>query len=131
MEKLKVKSLPDMFNEALFCEMTEIGRIGQLVVYVWPHDGGEIPHFHIGDNNTFPHCTQFSTAIKIDKAEYFAHGGKYTDKLNSKQRKQLMTFLNSKSGIAGVTKWQILVEMWNSGDSKHKVYGSTPMPDYT
>jgi hypothetical protein len=78
----------------------------------------------------FPHCKKFSTAVKIEVAEYFAHGNKSTDTFNSKQRMQLVMFLNSKTGI-GVTKWQLVLEMWNSGESKHKVSPRQTMSDYT
>lgn len=121
--------LTDMLTEGLLCEMAEVGRIGKYIVYVWTRDGGEIPHFHVGDSATFPHCTQFSTAIKIEKAEYFAHGGKYTDKFNTKERKLLNAFLHKV--VDGDSNWEFIRKAWNRGSSKHMVLPGTTMPDYT
>lgn len=121
----------DSLNEAdMLCEMAEIGKFGKLIIYVWTRDGGEIPHFHIGDAVSFPRCSHFSTAIKIESAEYFPHGGKYTHKLNSKQRKELMKFLNSTDEF-GDTAWKLIKQMWNKGISSHKVKPTLPLPDYT
>jgi hypothetical protein len=44
----------ESLNEAdMLCEMAEIGRVDDFIVYVWTRDGGEIPHFHVGDAGTF------------------------------------------------------------------------------
>lgn len=133
MEHLDETLLGNMISEALnedsiLCEMAEIGKVDKFIVFIWSRDGGEIPHFHVGDAATYPKCTQFSTAIKIETAEYFPHGGKYTDNLNSKQKKKLNNFL--KEIDDDETNWKYLVRTWNKNNSNHKLNINTPQPDY-
>lgn len=124
------QSLENALTESeMLCEMAEVGRVGKYVVFVWSRDGGEIPHFHVGDASTYPRCTKFSAAIKIEVAEYFPHGGHYTDRFNSKETKALANFL--KKEVDGDTNWEFIRKAWNRGTSNHKVAPSHPMPDYT
>lgn len=128
-KKMKRQSEEYTLSEDLrLCEIGIVGIIGNLIVYVWPQYGGDIPIFFIGDALTFPDCTQFKTAIKIESAEYFTYSGQYTDKLNSEQREELMHFLNAKDD--NYKNGDFLREIWNHGNSKQVSYPQ-PIPDYT
>lgn len=108
----------------------EMARIGYtddgFEVYVNTDDGGNIPHFHYRVKGSWDN----HTCIKLDKPEYFHHDGKES-LLNSKQRKNLIQFLNRFDDEEGKTNWQILVIEWNRNNSNKKVDRNIPMPDYT
>lgn len=118
----------DMNDNRLY-EMAKIGRFKDLYIYIWMNDGGNVPHFHISDSANYPQNSTVEIAIKIEKAEYFPHGGKYTDKLNSKQKKELVKFF--KESEDGESNWKYLLKTWNRNNSTMKLTLSTPMPDYT
>lgn len=121
----------DPINEKWLAEMAKVGTIdGNYDIVVWPRDCGEIPHFHIWDSNT--RGNEFHTCIKLEKPEYFHHTGK-EDVLNSKMKKELVTFLQAKSKVkkAELTNWQWLVILWNMNESKHNVDEDLIMPDYS
>lgn len=116
-------------------EMAEIGSFGKskkldFVVFIWSRDPGFIPHFHIGDSETYPKCTKFQTCLKIESPEYFPHGGKYTDRLNSNQLEQLIEFLKTEDE-EGESNWKFLLRTWNRNSSKMKVEINQEIPDYT
>lgn len=116
-------------------EMAEIGSFGKgkkldFVVFIWSRDPGYIPHFHIGDSETYPNCTKFQTCLKIESPEYFPHGGKYTDQLNTNQLDQLIEFLKMEDE-EGESNWKYLLKTWNKNTSKMKVILKQEMPDYT
>lgn len=116
-------------------EMAEIGSFGKgkkldFVVFIWSRDPGYIPHFHIGDSETYPNCTKFQTCLKIESPEYFPHGGKYTDQLNTNQLDQLIEFLKMEDE-EGESNWKYLLKTWNKNSSKMKVILKQEMPDYT
>lgn len=134
-----MKSLPNMLKES-FCihdmnddrlyEMAKIGRFKDLYIYIWMNDGGNVPHFHISDSANYPQNSTIEISVKIQSAEYFPHGNKYEDQLNSKQKKELVKFFNSKTAL-GVSNWMILIDTWNRNNSSINLPISTPMPDYT
>ena len=116
-------------------EMAEIGSFGKskqldFVVFIWSRDPEFIPHFHIGDSETYPKCTKFQTCLKIESPEYFPHGGKYTDRLNSNQLEQLIEFLKIEDE-EGESNWKFLLRTWNRNSSKMKVEINQEIPDYT
>lgn len=119
----------DMNDNRLY-EMAKIGRFKNLYIYIWMNDGGNVPHFHISDSANYPQNSTIEISVKIQSAEYFPHGGKYEDKLNSKQKKELVKFLNSHTSL-GVSNWKILIDTWNRNNSGMNIPISTPMPDYT
>lgn len=110
-------------------DLMEMARIGYtddgFEVYVNTDDGGNTPHFHYRIKGSW----EFHTCIRLDKPEYFHHDGK-EDILNSKQRKNLIKFLNKFDNEEGKTNWQILIAEWNRNNSNMKVSRDTPMPDY-
>lgn len=90
---------------------------------------GPIAHFHIEDKN-------FHTCIKLDSPEYFDHGGKYKDKLSSKQVKSLIEKLYStpkKYKNTNLTLYELLVLYWNDNNREGKPVNRNrnSMPDYT
>lgn len=118
-------------------EIAEIGYFGKgekldFVVFIWSRDPGYIPHFHIDDSETYPKCTKFQTCLKIESPEYFTHGGKYTDQLNTNQLDQLIEFLKMEDE-EGESNWKYLLKTWNKNSSKMemKVILKQEMPDYT
>lgn len=122
-EKTPTKEWDDML-----LEMAQIGNINKtLVIYVRSNDPGNIPHFHIVDKTTLGN--KFHTCIKIETSEYFHHTGK-EDVLNSKERKQLLDFLNYSNEL-GVSNWRYLLLSWNTNNSTKKVNMNIQMPDYT
>lgn len=140
MEKLNVDEhiLRDMFEESLnihdsndnrLYEMAKIGRFKNLYIYIWMNDGGNVPHFHISDSSNYPQNSNIEIAVKILSPEYFPHGGKYTDKLNSREIKALINFMNKSED--GENNWKYLVKTWNRNNSGAKIPPNTPMPDYT
>ena len=114
------------FGHKLY-EMAQIGKIGGLYVLIFS-DEGMVPHFHISDKPN-PKESNFSSAVKIQIPEYFPHGGHYEDKLSSKQKKQLMKFLNTID--TGLSNWEFLLRTWNKNNSCNKVNLYTELPDYT
>lgn len=116
-------------------EMARVGFIGgKLEVYVWTDDPGNIPHVHIRDANSQGH--EFETCVRLDKADYFLHGH-YTDKLNSSQKKALMSFMqDSPKSPRYNTNYDLAVDMWNLNNSNVTITpqqnnGTTLIPDYT
>lgn len=123
--KRVVKSSQDIYG------MSRIGYSGNLEVYVNTDDGGNIPHFHMRDKDNWD---RFHCCIKILSPEYFVHEGK-EDKLNSKQRKELCKFLNSKVTRSRYAEsmdnnWQFICLLWNVNNSSVEVPDDAEMPDY-
>lgn len=110
---------------------TEMARVGitedNYEIYINTNDAGKIPHFHYRKENDWK---AFHTCIQIEKAEYFHHGTKQ-DVLNSKQKKELVKFLNTKpKSKRYANNWELLVEMWNLNNSDVELNEDIEMPDY-
>ena len=109
--------------------LTEMARIGftddGFEVYVNTDDGGNIPHFHYRTKGTW----EFHSCIKIEKAQYFEHEGKES-KLNTKQKKQLVKFLNGIDKEDNRTYWETIISEWNRNNSDKKVPKDLKMPNY-
>lgn len=119
-------SMSDKHNYQDLLEMARVGFTDdQYEIYVNTDDSGKIPHFHYRKKNEWD---KFHTCIKIEKAEYFLHGGK-NDKLNSRQKKELIIFLNKKTN-RNMRNWDHIVDMWNMNNSDVLVDESTKMPNY-
>ena len=116
------------FPDKMLMEMATVGKLNNLLtVIIRTNDPGNIPHFHIVDNETFG--SKFHTCVKIEKPEYFIHTGK-EDILNSKLRKELIEFFGC-SDKWGVNHWDIVLQEWNRNNSHIEIDPHTPMPDYT
>lgn len=112
-----------------YLEMALVGHTeDNLEILVRTNDPGKLPHFHIIDKNK-----KFNNegCIRIDIPEYFDHGGK-TMHLNSKQRKDLIDFLNKpyRNKKLNITNWDYLVLLWNDNNSDIEIDDNVEMPDY-
>ena len=121
-EKTSMKNSCDML-----LEMAQIGTFNKYTIIVWTNDPGNIPHFHIVDTST--RGEKFHTCIQIEKPEYFHHTGK-EDILSSKERKQLVDFLN-KNDKWGEQNWIVLLKEWERNNSNISIDINQPIPDYT
>lgn len=96
------------------------GENTDFKVQLGENEGDNIPHFHL-DNGEIGK-KQKKTAIRIDMPYYFLHGDK-TYILNSKERKNLIAWLNAKpiykkgnegeNGEFPKSNWENLRNMWN------------------
>lgn len=120
----------EKLRESMLLEMARVGFIDdEYEVYIHTDDPGNVPHFHIWDAET--RGQKFHTCIRIESPEYFHHTGK-EDYLNSSMRKELVSFLKSKSKNKRFSSnWEYLVSMWNDNNSKINVPEDITMPDYT
>ncbi len=118
-------------NKYPYLEMARVGILEcNLDIFIRTDDPGKLPHFHIVDRNNLDKRDN-EGCIRIDKAEYFSHGNK-TMTLNSKQRKELIKFLNEKpkNGLTD-TNWRYIVALWNDNNSDVILPIDLEMPDYT
>lgn len=108
-------------------EMSRLGYVGEYEVYVNTNDSGKIPHFHLRKADDW---NEFHTCICILEPKYFHHGNKQ-DVLNSKQRKELQAFMESKPKYAHEeNNWYRLVVLWNENNSDVEIPDSVVQPDY-
>ena len=82
--------------------------IGECKIEIYSSEGA-VPHMHVFNSDK-----SFEACICIYSNNYFAHGGKYTDKFSSKQCREFnewMSKINTK--IPGnITNWQGAVGFW-------------------
>lgn len=101
----------------IFSEERECGKFNGFQVDIGEDEGEFIPHFHLKrvQNND-------KTAIRLDMPYYFLHGDKKYI-LNSKERKFLVAWLNSKpTSTKNLGKndelpknnWESLKNAWNN-----------------
>lgn len=124
----------DLFkNLCQLSELEEMATVGKTNdnydIIIYTNDPGKIPHFHYFDDET--RGNKFHTCIRLDSAKYFHYGNK-TDKLNSKQKKELISFLNSPhKRYKEETNWQHLIYLWNDeNNSDVQIDEDISMPDY-
>lgn len=101
--------------------------IGECVIDIYPNED-PIPHFHIYNKDK-----SFNTCIRIYENMYFSHGGKYTDKFNSKQCKQLNDYLkqiNPKISLRPTTIWESIVIEWENTSTYNYPYKVGSQPHY-
>ena len=124
------KIAEDQYNEQLLLEMARVGFFSNFEVWIRTDDPGNIPHFHVWDQNSKGGL--FHTCVKILEPEYFHHTGK-EDVFNSKQKKELIEFLNAKplKSKWHPTNWDFIITVWNANNSKFEVPEDSPIPDYT
>lgn len=117
-------------QEILLAEMARVGDMTPaLEIYVRSHEGGNIPHFHIWDKVT--QGQKFHTCVEIKSPKYFHHTRK-EDILNMKQKRLLVEFLKAKPKKLRKydTNWEVVIDMWNNGDSEMSVVEDLEMPNY-
>ena len=83
--------------------------LGECKIEVYNGEG-DMPHFHL-----FRIDKSFECCICIYSPHYFAHGGKYKDQLNSKQRKQLDDWLDSSTKtLPQINNWSLIKSFWET-----------------
>ena len=112
----------------LLCEMAAICEDSNFLIWVWPTEGKNIPHFHFGDKATYGHV--WRTSICIEKPEYFLHGSDIV--LNARRKKKLIDMLSKKPEGPALfkTNWAKLVWQWNEVPDVKKIPYDEPMKDY-
>lgn len=124
-----MKTLEMMMQEHILNEMALVGNVDNFEIIVYTHDPGYIPHVHIIDAST--RGEKFSSCVKLESAEYFPHGGKYKDKLNTKERKAFQTFMESKPRNKRYsTNYEYACSMWNDNNSSVNIDENHPIPNY-
>ena len=98
-------------------------RVGACKVEVHGKEG-HIPHFHVIGNS-------FECCICIYEPLYFNHGYK-TDKLNSRELKELDIWLREKDDIfTAYTRWEIICYNWKTSENSMKLVPKNPVqPHY-
>lgn len=98
--------------------MSKIGvdNSANMVYYVNPdlNRVGE-PYFKVYDSISHPKATHIAR-ISFLESRYIIHrdeAGKQPWKLNSSEKKKLVTYLNKKSGLVRVTNWVYSMYLWN------------------
>ncbi len=120
----------EQHDKQLLLEMARVGYFSNFEVWIRTDDPGNIPHFHVWDKNSKGGL--FHTCVKILEPEYFHHDGK-EDVFNSKQKKELIEFLNAKpiKSKWHPTNWDFILTLWNANNSKVEVPDDLSIPDYT
>lgn len=97
---------------------------------------GMIPHFHfykeVSPKQGIPEDSdeKDNGCICILEPKYFIHG-KHQEKLDKKEMKSLIKFLNEKNET-GTTNWKFMIGLWNSSNPEStQVPYDTPIPEYT
>jgi hypothetical protein len=89
-------------------------NIGQCKIEVYGPNEGNVPHFHISNNDN-----SFRCCVRIYENYYFPHGGDYAGRLNSKQCKILNRWLSSQNinmNKCGLTNWQWITNAWENSN---------------
>lgn len=132
MKQIKIDMIRSkIYSDGTMTDHTELARVGftddDYEIYVNTDDTGKIPHFHYIKAHEW---NAFHTSIRIDKAKYFHHGTKQ-DILNSKQKKELVNFLQAESKNKRFkTNWEYLVSIWNDNNSDTVIDENIEIPDY-
>lgn len=110
--------------------LLEMANVGKFDIYTCSFYGeeGPVPHFHFYNvsKNIFG-------CIRLDKPNYFIHG-KHKAKLNSKGKKQLIEWLNSKETpfkkfMDKLTVWEYICILWNENNPDN-IYNNDKIPNY-
>ena len=89
--------------------------IGECKIEVYTNEGS-IPHFHL-----FNKDKTFETCICVYSNNYFAHGGKYLDKLSTKQCSILDEYLRQPSKQdKNISVWNAIRLSWEFGNQDSK-----------
>ena len=91
-------------------EMSQVGHFCEYDCVIYSREGKNEPHFHLENIQD-----EKFIAIKLLKPEYFIHGI-WQDKLNSREKTELIKFLNEKpSGKKGLiykTNFEYIYDTW-------------------
>ena len=80
--------------------------IGECKIEIYAGEG-TVPHMHIFNNDK-----SFETCICIYSNNYFAHGGKYSDKFSSKQCGEFNEWMGRINTKFRISNWQTVVGLW-------------------
>ncbi len=107
--------------------MAHVGNIHNTNCVCVYDNEGPVAHFHIfsgpAKRPVWETCIQFTTA------SYFHHSGK-EGRLDSKEKKDLINFMNSPHKGLSITNWQYAKTLWNDNNPQWEIDANTPMPDY-
>lgn len=116
-------STEELMNEDCTGRINFSNKIGECKVYVYSNEG-TIPHFHLIASDGQESC------ICIYESLYFNHGSK-TMKLNSKQRKELDSWLSKPcQSNEKISNWKNINIVWKVGNGKDNVPKDATKPDY-
>ncbi len=87
------------------------------------------PHIHIGDDETYPLCTQFHAIVNLLSPQYVELNGECSQILDEAQLKGFIKSLGS-SDEDGDSNWKFALKSWNSNNHSVKISINYPMPDY-
>lgn len=134
--KITVHGTHPLHEKDLY-EMARVGYADNLEISVWTNDPGEIPHFHVTNDEPRGKASRVDACIQLEQAKYFSHG-KHKGTLNASQRKALDRFFREKPKYSREpTNYDLAVSFWNSNNSNRIVVppidknGDTVIPDYT
>ena len=122
----------ELYKKSNYHNLIEMARIGEFdcnglfLINVYSKEGN-IPHFHIINNQTHE-----ETCVRIDCAEYFKHNSKQME-LTSKQKKELYNFLTSISPYEeddNKMYYYLIWEEWNRNNRKNRIPKPTKIPNY-
>lgn len=87
--------------------------IGECKIEIYGPNEGSVPHMHIYNKDK-----SFEVCVCIYSNNYFAHGGKYTNKFSAKQCKEFNEWMKKKNNkfIGDVTNWGVAVGIWEGSN---------------
>ena len=85
---------------------------------------GPIPHVHIVTKGKRDAC------VKLQKAEYFAHGSKL-GKISTDTAILLDKMFRKIRPNGKGTFWEYVLETWNNNNPRHQISETLAQPDYT
>lgn len=128
MEKLLELDFPKEIinNSEPFLEMATVKwGFMSIKLAIYGSEGSGYPHFHFFKNlkpeGGIPESYRSGGGcLAIESANYFIHGG-HREKLDSKEIKGLIKFLNEKNKtIKSVTNWEYIIALWNDNNPDMK-----------
>ena len=118
----------DILSEKEVYPRPSFKSIGECKIEAYAGEGS-VPHFHMSSLNG-----EFSSCVCIYSNNYFSHGGKYRDKLNTSQRKRFNSLLKQQDPVNGLTMWQQIEFLWRTMNPECKFPKNRMVkiqPDYT
>lgn len=120
----------------------KVVTLGDMEVWLFPKDKGNLPHFHIKDSNS--HGKRLHTCIQLRKNNYFLHEGKMKIITDGHKRHLIDLWLSAKPDRYDLHKfldnykgkvpnnWYMLCLMWNKTERQQYVdLEKVTKPDYT
>ena len=127
-----IQHLPENLSESQSAEgfvnpNGQFNNKSKRKIYVYENEG-RVPHCHYVDS-----ATGREICVRLDKPEYFTHGGKQT-KFTSKEKETFIAFMQWNNSL-GVNTWAWCVSTWNGfaeeDDSNMEKITIKNIPDYS